>query len=46
MAYVSGNPILNDDEYDKLKLKLKIDGSDIVSEGPRCSLRSKKVNRT
>lgn len=24
MAYVSGNPILNDEEYDKLKLKLKV----------------------
>ncbi|KAL1201654.1 PGR5-like protein 1A [Cardamine amara subsp. amara] len=43
MAYVSGNPILNDEEYDQLKLKLKIDGSEIVCEGPRCSLRSKKV---
>ena len=24
MAYVSGNPILNDEEFDKLKLKLKV----------------------
>ncbi|KAL1547545.1 PGR5-like protein 1A, chloroplastic [Salvia divinorum] len=43
MAYVSGNPILSDEEYDKLKKQLKIDGSEIVVEGPRCSLRSKKV---
>ncbi|KAH0941636.1 hypothetical protein HID58_001273 [Brassica napus] len=43
MAYVSGNPILNDQEFDQLKLKLKMDGSEIVCEGPRCSLRSKKV---
>ncbi|XP_010540318.1 PREDICTED: PGR5-like protein 1B, chloroplastic [Tarenaya hassleriana] len=43
MAYVSGNPIMNDEEYDNLKLKLKMDGSEIVVEGPRCSLRSKKV---
>ncbi|XP_056859125.1 PGR5-like protein 1A, chloroplastic isoform X2 [Raphanus sativus] len=43
MAYVSGNPILNDEEFDNLKLKLKMDGSEIVCEGPRCSLRSKKV---
>ncbi|CAN8325626.1 unnamed protein product [Cochlearia groenlandica] len=43
MAYASGNPILNDEEFDNLKLKLKMDGSDIVCEGPRCSLRSKKV---
>ncbi|CAN1147469.1 PGR5-like protein 1A, chloroplastic [Linum perenne] len=43
MAYVSGNPIMNDEEYDKLKLRLKTEGSDIVVEGPRCSLRSRKV---
>ncbi|XP_057812209.1 PGR5-like protein 1A, chloroplastic [Salvia miltiorrhiza] len=43
MAYVSGNPIMSDEEYDKLKRQLKIDGSEIVVEGPRCSLRSKKV---
>ncbi|CAI9784512.1 unnamed protein product [Fraxinus pennsylvanica] len=43
MAYVSGNPIMNDKEYDELKLKLKMDGSEIVIEGPRCSLRSRKV---
>ncbi|XP_019445088.1 PREDICTED: PGR5-like protein 1A, chloroplastic [Lupinus angustifolius] len=43
MAYVSGNPILNDKEYDDLKLRLKAEGSEIVAEGPRCSLRSRKV---
>lgn len=43
MAYVSGKPIMTDKEYDELKLQLKIDGSEIVVEGPRCSLRSKKV---
>uniref|UniRef100_A0A2N9H9J8 PGR5-like protein 1A, chloroplastic n=1 Tax=Fagus sylvatica TaxID=28930 RepID=A0A2N9H9J8_FAGSY len=43
MAYVAGKPILTDQEYDQLKLRLKTDGSDIVVEGPRCSLRSKKV---
>ncbi|CAN0841587.1 PGR5-like protein 1A, chloroplastic [Linum grandiflorum] len=43
MAYVAGKPILNDKEFDELKLKLKSEGSDIVVEGPRCSLRSKKV---
>ncbi|XP_050229603.1 PGR5-like protein 1A, chloroplastic [Mercurialis annua] len=43
MAYVSGNPILNDKEFDELKLRLKQEGSDIVVEGPRCSLRSRKV---
>ncbi|CAA2961726.1 PGR5 1A, chloroplastic [Olea europaea subsp. europaea] len=43
MAYVSGNPIMSDKEYDELKLKLKMDASEIVVEGPRCSLRSRKV---
>ncbi|KAK3434472.1 hypothetical protein EUGRSUZ_D01944 [Eucalyptus grandis] len=43
MAYVSGNPIMSDQEYDDLKLKLKTEGSEIVVEGPRCSLRSRKV---
>nr|XP_043627557.1 PGR5-like protein 1A, chloroplastic [Erigeron canadensis] len=43
IAYVSGNPIMSDKEYDKLKMQLKKDGSDIVAEGPRCSLRSRKV---
>ncbi|PKU80694.1 PGR5-like protein 1B, chloroplastic [Dendrobium catenatum] len=43
MAYVSGNPILSDKEFDALKLRLKQQGSRIVQEGPRCSLRSRKV---
>lgn len=43
MAYVAGNPILSDKEFDDLKLKLKTEGSMIVVEGPRCSLRSRKV---
>ncbi len=43
LAYVSGNPILSDEEFDKLKIKLKTEGSEIVVEGPRCSLRSRKV---
>ncbi|XP_042952740.1 PGR5-like protein 1A, chloroplastic isoform X2 [Carya illinoinensis] len=43
MAYVAGKPILNDEEFDQLKLRLKTEGSEIVVEGPRCSLRSRKV---
>ncbi|XWS38444.1 hypothetical protein CRYUN_Cryun19dG0132200 [Craigia yunnanensis] len=43
MAYVSGKPILSDEEFDNLKLRLKMEGSEIVVEGPRCSLRSRKV---
>ncbi|XP_042483897.1 PGR5-like protein 1B, chloroplastic [Macadamia integrifolia] len=43
MAYVAGKPIMTDQEYDQLKIRLKTEGSDIVVEGPRCSLRSRKV---
>ncbi|KAL9246771.1 hypothetical protein vseg_020265 [Gypsophila vaccaria] len=43
MAYVSGKQILSDKEFDDLKLRLKMEGSMIVVEGPRCSLRSRKV---
>ncbi|KAG8044390.1 hypothetical protein GUJ93_ZPchr0050g33541 [Zizania palustris] len=43
MAYVSGNPIMTDAEFDELKLRLRKEGSEIVQEGPRCSLRSRKV---
>ncbi|CAL4928501.1 unnamed protein product [Urochloa decumbens] len=43
MAYAAGKPIMSDAEFDELKLRLKKDGSDIVTEGPRCSLRSRKV---
>ncbi|XP_043716203.1 PGR5-like protein 1B, chloroplastic isoform X2 [Telopea speciosissima] len=43
MAYVAGKPILTDEEYDQLKIRLKTEGSEIVVEGPRCSLRSRKV---
>lgn len=43
MAYVSGNPIMSDKEFDDLKMRLKTEGSMIVVEGPRCSLRSRKV---
>ncbi|GAB2300929.1 PGR5-like protein 1A, chloroplastic [Dionaea muscipula] len=43
MAYVAGKPILTNEEFDELKQKLKSEGSNIVVEGPRCSLRSRKV---
>nr|AJS13482.1 PGRL1A [Erycina pusilla] len=43
MAYVSGKPLLSDKEFDELKLRLKQQGSRIVQEGPRCSLRTRKV---
>ncbi|CAN6485178.1 unnamed protein product [Victoria cruziana] len=43
MAYVAGKPIMSDEEFDALKLRLKREGSKIMQEGPRCSLRTRKV---
>lgn len=43
MAYASGKPIMSNEEYDQLKNRLRTEGSEIVVEGPRCSLRSRKV---
>lgn len=43
MSYAAGRPNMTDTEYDALKLKLKKTGSKVAIEGPRCSLRSKKV---
>ncbi|KAL2624283.1 hypothetical protein R1flu_008528 [Riccia fluitans] len=43
LAYAAGNPILTDAQYDDLKIKLKKEGSHVAIDGPRCSLRSKKV---
>lgn len=43
MAYADGKPILSDAEFDDLKSRLKKANSDITVQGPRCSLRSKKM---
>lgn len=43
MAYSRGKPILDDDEFDELKGKLKASGSIVVQAGPRCSIRSRRV---
>lgn len=43
MAFNKGKNILTNDEFDRLKGQLKEEGSSVVSAGPRCSLRSKKV---
>ncbi|GAQ87275.1 pgr5-like protein b [Klebsormidium nitens] len=42
-AYFAGKPILSDDEFDALKSQLKKSNSRVTVEGPRCSLRSRKV---
>lgn len=43
LAYQAGKPFLSDKEYDDLKITLKQQGSEVAIEGPRCSLRSRKV---
>ena len=43
MAYNKGKNLLTNDEFDRLKGQLKEEGSSVVSAGPRCSIRSKKV---
>ncbi|XP_024524487.1 PGR5-like protein 1B, chloroplastic [Selaginella moellendorffii] len=43
LAYAAGKRLMSDEEYDRLKLKLKKSNSKVAIEGPRCSLRSKKV---
>jgi len=42
-AFRDGKSIISDAEYDALKLALKTKGSAVALEGPRCSLRSRKV---
>eukprot|EP00199_Chlamydomonas_sp_CCMP681_P002468 CAMPEP_0119106584 /NCGR_PEP_ID=MMETSP1180-20130426/5042_1 /TAXON_ID=3052 ORGANISM="Chlamydomonas cf sp, Strain CCMP681" /NCGR_SAMPLE_ID=MMETSP1180 /ASSEMBLY_ACC=CAM_ASM_000741 /LENGTH=338 /DNA_ID=CAMNT_0007091947 /DNA_START=36 /DNA_END=1052 /DNA_ORIENTATION=- len=43
MSYAKGKPIMTDDEYNLLKQELKLKSSVVAAEGPRCSLRSKKM---
>lgn len=43
MAYQKGKPILSDQEFDALKTELRTKGSFVTAQGPRCSIRSKKM---
>lgn len=43
MAYSNGSPIMSDEDYDQLKAELRTRGSIVSAQGPRCSLRSKKM---
>lgn len=43
MAYQAGKPILTDAEFDALKVELRTKGSIVTAQGPRCSIRSKKM---
>lgn len=42
-AYAAGKQILSDDEFDELKAKLRNKNSVVTAQGPRCSIRSKKM---
>jgi len=43
MAYARGAPILADADYDALKAELRAKASVVTAEGPRCSIRTKKM---
>jgi hypothetical protein len=43
MAYARGAPLMSDDDFDKLKTDLRQKNSIVSAQGPRCSLRSKKM---
>ena len=43
MAWNRGKSLLGDAEFDELKARLRQSGSIITAQGPRCSLRSKKM---
>ena len=42
-AYARGSPIMSDADYDALRLRLRRTGSEVTAQGPRCSLRSRKL---
>ncbi|PNW81042.1 hypothetical protein CHLRE_07g340200v5 [Chlamydomonas reinhardtii] len=43
MAYAKGKPIMTDEDYDALKAELRNKSSIVTAQGPRCSIRSKKM---
>lgn len=43
MSYASGKPILSNEEFDALKAELKLKNSVVTAQGPRCSIRTKKM---
>lgn len=43
MAYGRGAPIMADADYDALKAELRAKASVVTAEGPRCSIRTKKM---
>jgi len=43
IAYSKGTPIMSDADYDKLKTGLRSNNSVVTAQGPRCSIRSRKM---
>ena len=43
LAFNSGKPVMSDAAYDALKASLRAADSFVTQQGPRCSLRSKRV---
>jgi hypothetical protein len=42
-AYNRGAPVMSDAEYDELKRELQRQNSSVVTQGPRCSIRTQRV---
>ena len=43
LGYNAGKPIMSDAEFDELKLRLRQANSVVTEQGPRCSIRTRKV---
>jgi hypothetical protein len=43
IAYGKGTPIMADDDFDALKTELRLNNSIVAAQGPRCSIRSRKM---
>lgn len=42
-SWATGHPIMSDEEFDQLRTTLRTQGSVVAAQGPRCSLRTKKM---
>lgn len=42
-SWGTGHPIMTDEEFDALRNELRTKGSIVAAQGPRCSLRTKKM---
>jgi hypothetical protein len=42
-SWGTGRPLMSDEEFDALRTTLRTQGSIVAAQGPRCSLRSKKM---